>query len=30
MSKASHQQLEQKVNDSRNPFLGYKDALIMV
>ena len=30
MSKSSHQQLEQKVNDSENPFLGYKDALLWV
>jgi len=28
MSKASHHQLEQKVNNSDNPFLGYKDALL--
>ena len=28
MSKESHQRLEQKVNDSKQPFLGYKDALL--
>ena len=28
MSKSSHQQLEQKVNDSEDPFLGYKEALL--